>query len=377
MTGERMWVLGRMRAWIAALAITAVGLLGAFASPAAALPASFWGVVPQAMPTLEQFERLRRGGAKSVRTSIAWNAVEPIPGGPLVWSGVDAVVRGAATARLDVLPVLGGAPSWAVPVDMRFASPKTLPVRTGRQRSGWKRFVRQAVLRYGPKGTFWAENPGVPKRPLRAWQIWNEENFKYFVARPNPAEYGKLVKLSYPAIKGPDRGAKIILGGLFARPEEARIKRGPRRAYFATEFLDQMYKRTPGIKRKFDGVALHPYTGTFRRLPRYIKDIRKVLEANHDAAKSLWITELGWSSQRPSRSNSFAKGKRGQVAQLKGAFRLLRSKQRKWRIARVYWFSVDDAPGGCNFCDGSGLFGEGFTPKPSWYAFTRFAGGRP
>ena len=65
----------------------------------------------------------------------------------------------------------------------------------------------------------------MPKRPIRTWQIWNEENFKYFVARPNPAEYGKLVKLSYAAIKGVDPGAKMILGGLFARPNEATYKR--------------------------------------------------------------------------------------------------------------------------------------------------------
>ncbi|MBW8059918.1 MAG: hypothetical protein FVQ78_06200 [Solirubrobacterales bacterium] len=65
------------------------------------------------------------------------------------------------------------------------------------------------------------------------------------------------------------------------------------------------------------------------------------------------------------------------MKQLKGAFRLLRRNQRKWRVQRVYWFSVDDVRGSCNFCDGSGLFGAGFVPKPSWFAFTRFAGGQP
>ncbi len=29
----------------------------------------------------------------------------------------------------------------------------------------------------------------------------------------------------------------------------------------------------------------------------------------------------------------------------------------KWKLQRVYWFSVDDQAGACNFCDGSGLFG--------------------
>jgi hypothetical protein len=49
----------------------------------------------------------------------------------------------------------------------------------------------------------------------------------------------------------------------------------------------------------------------------------------------------------------------------------------KWKLQRVYWFSVDDDPGACNFCDGSGLFGKGFIPKKSWFAYVKFAGGTP
>jgi polysaccharide biosynthesis protein PslG len=376
MAAERMWTLGKRRAWVAALAVAAISL-GAFASTAAALPANFWGVVPQATPSPEQFQRLKRGGVESIRLPVAWSAVQPVAGGPFIWSGVDAMVRNAASSNLNLLPFLAGAPKWAVPVDRRYGSPKTLPVTNGRQISGWRNFVTQAVLRYGPGGSFWAENPAVPPHPVRTWQIWNEENFEYFVARPNPAQYGKLVTLSSTAIKAVDPGAKTILGGMFARPREAEFKRRPPLAYFATDFLEQMYETTPGVKSKFQGVALHPYTGTYKRLAPYIEEFRAVLKANHDAGKKLWITELGWSSQHPSAGNSFAKGKGGQAQQLKGAFGLLRAMQRKWRIAGVYWFSVDDQPGACNFCDGSGLFGEGFVPKPAWFAFARFAGGQP
>jgi polysaccharide biosynthesis protein PslG len=370
-------VTRRLRACMATLAVAAG--LGSFATTAEAVPAQFWGVVPQATPTLEQFQRLKRGGVDSIRTPIGWNAVQPVSGGPFVWSGVDEVVRGAATAGLEVLPFVSGAPSWAVPVDRRFGSPKNLPVKTGLQRSGWTNFVSQAVLRYGPNGSFWAENPTLPKRPIRTWQIWNEENFKYFVAKPNPAEYGKLVNLSFAAIKGIDPGAQIILGGMFATPIEATFNKRPPQAYFAADFLDQMYKTTPGVKAKFNGIALHPYTGSYRSLPLKVEEVRDILKANHDAGKGLWITELGWSSGSPSSdgSNSFAKGPKGQVTQLKGAFGLFRNMQAKWKIQRVYWFSVDDQSGACNFCDGSGLFGSGFAPKPSWRAYVKFAGGTP
>jgi hypothetical protein len=295
------------------------------------------------------------------------------------WSSVDAIMATAATAGIEVLPYLYGAPTWAVPSDPVIAShpPKFLPVRTGIQRVGWSRFLREAILRYGPRGSFWAENPSVPKRPIRTWQIWNEQNFKYFVARPNPAEYGKLVNLSYEAVKAADPAAKIVLGGMFARPIEALIKRGPRQAYFATDFLMQMYKKSPGVKRKFHGVALHPYTGSYKRLPSYIEDLRQVLKANGDPNKGMWLTELGWSSQPAESANSFAKGRSGQARELRGAFTLLRNNQRKWNVKRVYWFAVDDQAGSCNFCGGTGLFTEAFAPKPSWRAFVGFAGGRP
>ncbi len=303
-------------------------------------------------------------------------------GGALDWSGTDGVVAEAASAGLEVLPFLTGAPRWAVPAASvpgtggKSKAPSHLPT-SGAAGGGWSRFVKGAVARYGPRGTFWAQNPAVPRRPIRNWQIWNEENFKYFVARPNPAEYGKLVKRSYAALKGADRGARAILGGMFALPKGCRSKAKRKQSYCAADFLGQMYRTNPGIKSKFNGVALHPYSYFYPELTPRIEEFRAVLKQNHDAGKGLWITELGWSSQHPTRANLFAKGVSGQAQQLKGAFGLLKSRQAKWRLQRVYWFSVDDQAGACNFCDGSGLFAEGFIPKKSWYAFTQFAGGRP
>ncbi len=370
----------RLRAFGAAMAIAGLGAAAA-ASQASAVPSNFWGVVPQVTPSAEQFQRLKTGGVDSIRIAISWSSVQPRRNGPYDFSAPDAIIGEAAAAQIDVLPFLLNAPTWAVPQAAvpgggGIRAPKFLPVRSGAQRSGWRKFVVQVVKRYGPRGTFWSENPGLPKRAIRVWQIWNEPNFKYFVARPNPAEYGKLVKLSYGAAKAADKGARIVLAGLFARPIEAEIKQGPPQAYFAADFLEQMYRSTPGIKSKFEGYALHPYTGSYKNLTARIEEVRQVLKANGDANKGLWVTELGWSSQPPRSGNSFNKGLGGQAAQLRGAFRLLSAKQGKWHVQRVYWFSVDDLKGACNFCDGSGLFGKGFKPKPAWNAFVGFTGGR-
>ena len=350
----------------------------------AAVPAKFWGVVPQSLPTEEQFQRLQRGGVDSVRFPIEWSSVESVQGHP-DWGYVDSLVSGTSKSGIEALPFITGAPSWAIKsVSVNAAShsfaPLNLPMKTGAEQAGWEGFLREVVGRYGPDGAFWSEHPEVPYHPIRTWQIWNEANFKYFVARPNPVEYGKLVKLSYTTIKAVDPGAQLILSGLFAVPREALPKYRkirPRPAYLATEFLEQMYRASPGIKQKFQGIALHPYSIEYQQLEPEIQNVREVLRRVGDPGKALWITELGWSSESPSRSDEFAKGLQGQARELKGAFKLLVRNQVKWRLKRVFWFSVDDRPGLCNFCGGSGLFSEGFVPKPSWRAYVKFAGGAP
>jgi hypothetical protein len=381
MSGPKLRIRRRTHALAVAIALAAI-VVGAFASVAQAVPASFWGIVPQAIPTEEQVQRLKRGGVRSMRIPISWNGVEAVQGGAPQWSATDALVRNAAAAGIEVLPFVTGAPTWAVPTVWVPGTGRTIkaPVRlpaSGTAAGAWSSFLAQAVARYGPNGTFWAENPGIPPRPVHTWQIWNEQNFKYFVAKPNPAEYGKLVKLSYGAIKAADSTAKVILGGLFAYPKGCTANQKPDKNFCGTEFLDEMYAKTPGVKAKFDGVALHPYTSVYQSVGSHIEEFRDVLAENGDSAKGLWITELSWSSQPRSAGNSFAKGPTGQAQQLKGAFGLLKKNQAKWKVQRVYWFSVDDQPGSCNFCDGSGLFGAGFVPKKAWFEYVKFAGGTP
>lgn len=371
-----------LRAWTPALAITL--FFAAFASTAQALPAGFWGVVPQTNLSAEKFQRLGRGGVESLRIPIGWAAVQPNPGATYDWSGFDNQIEEAAKAGIKVLPFLTGAPEWAVPGKSvpgagGLKAPARLPVN-GEARTAWVAFLTAAVARYGPAGSFWSEHPGVPRRPIREWQIWNEPNFKYFIAKPNPAEYGQLVKLSFTALRVADPGAKVVLAGLFSRPKGARDRKtGKHKSlnWYASDFVEAMYKRTPGVKTKFQSAALHPYTVFAKELPEVTEELRNVLKANGDAAKSLLITELGWSAGPKKENNYFAKGVAGQARELRTAFTLIKKYQAKWRLKSIFWFSVDDLEGACNFCGHSGLFGPGFVPRPAWFSYVKFAGGTP
>lgn len=367
-----------VRARLALGGFLTLGALALVTSPAQALPAKFWGAVPQSALSVEQYQRVHRGGVDTIRLPISWPVVQQTEGAAFDWSATDSQISEAARSGIDVLPFLVGVPAWAerlISVGGGVQVPAKLPVK-GRAKAGWVAFCKAAVARYGPHGSFWGEHPDVPFRPLRNWQIWNEPNFKFFVHRPNPPEYGQMVKISSTAIKGADRGAKVILAGLFAWPKGGNAKSGNHN-WFASDFLEALYRGVPGIATKFDGIALHPYSTKYQSLVPQVEEVREVQRKRHDAGTGLWITELGWSSQPKTPGNSFAKGLNGQAQQLKGAFSLLVKNQRRWRVQRVYWFSIDDHGAACNFCDGSGLFGDGFTPKPAWSAYVRFAGGTP
>jgi Glycosyl hydrolase catalytic core len=384
---KSMLISRKTRALTAALAMVVV--LGVLAASASALPARFFGVVPQSEPTAEQFKTLSKGGVKSMRIPIEWAAVQPVRGGTFNWAVLDPFIERAARANVELLPFFASPPGWAVPSANvpqggGAKAPARLPV-TGSAATAWSAFLKSAVARYGPNGTYWSENPTVPAHPITAWQVWNEPNFKYFAAKPNPTEYGKLVKLSSTAIKSVDPSAQVILAGLFSKPaggrhlrENGSVANATSPNWYAAYFLEQMYKTNPGIKSSFQGVALHPYVPHFATLAPEIEEVRNVMKQAGDVSKGLWITELGWSSEPPQGpSNVFAVGQAGQARELKGSFSLLKQDQAKFRIQRVYWFSVDDQPETCNFCNGSGLFKKGFIPKKSWTEFTKFTGGTP
>ena len=139
-----------------------------------------------------------------------------------------------------------------------------------------------------------------------------------------------------------------------------------------------MFARHPGLREIVDGVALHPYTQDFRNLPPILDQVRRALRRVGEGAVPLWITELGWGSQKGAAASQLEKGPQGQARQLGGAFRLLRDRRNRWRLRQVYWFTVADArdEASCSFCDSAGLFTSDFHPKPAWHTFERVARGR-
>lgn len=332
---------------------------------AQALPRGFFGIAPQTPIGPKDTSRMRAGGLETIRAPLHWGGVQPTRRGGFNWTTFDEAVETAAEGRLEVLPFLCSPPRWASRPETR------LPIDSGRTRRAWAEFARVAVERYGPEGEFWEEHaPGtkkpLPRLPIHAWQIWNEENFFYFTRPASPGRYARLLSISERAIHRADPRATVVMGGLFGNP-----KQGPPAAMDAADFLDRLY-RVRGVKASFDAVALHPYAADAGELRTLVEGVRGVMVRHGDRRGGLYVTEMGWGSQAGS-PVSFEVGLREQARQLRAAYGYLLGNRGRLNLQQVVWFSWKDAPRLCSFCDSVGLFRQGarFRPKPAWHTFLR------
>ncbi|HEY5054236.1 MAG TPA: hypothetical protein VII45_12580, partial [Solirubrobacterales bacterium] len=314
-----------MRKSLLPLLVT-LGLLALPAVAGAYVPRGFIGISPQNSLDGEDLELMERSDIQSVRLPMNWYAIqrENPSVQPPDWSDFDRSVGLAAEHGIRIFPFVCGSPDWV-------ASRTTVePVETAWQRWAWSNFLRAAVARYGPEGSFWEENPDLPFMPIRSWEIWNEENIVTFDRHPDPAHFAKLIRLSGRVLHGADPGSKVIIGGLFGRPLQTppNVQSG--------NFLSQLY-RTRRVKQFFDGVALHPYVADAGAMTAEIENLRRVMRVHHDSATPLYITELGWGSA--SGESRWEKGPYGQADELDRAFSLLTDNRLRWRIGGVWWFS--------------------------------------
>jgi hypothetical protein len=342
----------RLRRALAGAALATV-LATTAAADAAAVPAGFFGVVPQSRVSSADFFRME-GTVGSVRIFIDWRNIEP-EAGTWDFSGIDSLVGEAAAHGIGVMPDLYGVPTWIGGRDA-FAP------RGSQQRRGWLRFVRQMVRRYGPGGDFWKRR--AKAIPIHRWQVWNEPNFVLFWRpRPEPRRYVRLLSDTARTIRRLDERAVIVAAGV------APIEGGMPPA----EFMRKMYA-APVSKRSFDVAALHPYATSLTSLAYQVRQARAVMASAGDATTPLQISEIGVGSGS-ARESAFNKGLRGQARFLSGTLGMLTDRRRRWRIAGVDWFSWRDGEQydvHCAFCQRSGLVRFDHAPKPAWRAYARF-----
>jgi hypothetical protein len=350
------------RLFLIPLALAVLALIPARAGSLVLPPRGFIGISPQGATFPHDYELMAEAGITSVRLLLNWAEIEPKARdrfAPL-WEGLDEQVQYAAEEGIRPFFFVWGTPAWISP---RLGGE---PVANVRQRREWLRFLRAAVERYGTNGRFWSEHPELRPQPVRQWEIWNEENIVTFAKQPDPTRFAQLIKISGGLLHRVEPDSTVILGGLFGRPLQTppNIQSGG--------FLAGLYQ-VPGIKRYFDGVALHPYVADAGALEGEIENLRRVMNLYGDGTTPLYITEMGWGSA--SFESRWERGPHGQARELDRAFAMLTGNRQRWHIGGVWWFSWTDQAGSCQFCDSAGLLTIHREAKPAWYRFNAWTGG--
>jgi hypothetical protein len=339
------------------IAIVALACLG-LAPHASAAPRSFYGVIASTDPDSSEIARMGTGKVGTLRTNFVWGAVQPSAGSNYDWSHYDAIIGPAAQQGIKVLPTVYSSPAWAA------AKPNYPPSKA--HMNDFRAFVQAAAARYGANGTFWSENPSIPKLPVTDWQLWNEVNSpSFWYRKPNVKQYVGLLRVFHDGIKAGDASAQIVLAGLFRTP---RIKHG----IDLDRFLPGIYRRK--AKGLFDAVAVHPYATTPRDALNAVKETRRIMNQFKDRRTPIWITEIGWATGGT--PTPLTVSPQRQATYLTQAFGMMAANRSRLGIAGVIWYSWKDVPGGIWFFH-TGLFTSDFDAKPAWSAFTALTGGTP
>lgn len=314
----------------AALAAVLVALLaGAIAPPADAatprrvVPFGFMGVLAGEPlgdrgygRTDSELGVMAGAGVESVRFAFYWREAQPEGPSVVDFARTDRIVSAAARAGVWLLPTVLGVPRWARETP---SEPGSRP----RDPEDYARFMGLLVDRYGPQGSFWAANPSLPKRPIRAWQVFNEpEHRNFWFEQPYYRAYVATLAAARRAVLAKDPGAKVVLAGLVGR---------------SWDQLAVLYRL--GARPHFDYAAVHPFTRLLPDVVRILRYNRTTMRRYGDGAKWTIVTEVTWPSSegRVRPPSHFDRTERNQATLLAAVFRVLARERVRLHLRSVYW----------------------------------------
>lgn len=296
-------------------------------------PAPRSGLTPESafginghIPSLEELRMMQRAGIKWCRCDWLWGIQQPGPGA-FAFERFDQLVADARECGISLLPILCYGVEWAstkpagADGDAANYAPKLEP---------WLAYVRENVARY--------------KDSITYWEVWNEPNIGFWLSTDD--EYVELLKATYSAAKEANPECQVLMGGTAGAP---------------VDYIRMLYQA--GCKGSFDVVNIHPYqypTAPDAGLADAIGAVRKVMTEYDDAAKPIWITEIGY----PNHTGTSGVDLRTQAAYLARTYVIALSSG----VEKLFWYDyqngTDPAYNEHNF----GIVFADNTPKPCLHA---------
>ena len=228
-----------------------------------------------------QLAALGATGATVARSDAQWEASEPAaPSGGVHhydWRFDDSIAGGLAAHGLGWLPIIDYSAPWAQSVPGVDHSPPA-------SAADYAAYAGALAKRYGPGGSFWAENPQLTPQPVRAYEVWNEpDNPAFWSPAPNAGAYAALYLRARAAIDASQPRARVLVGGL-THP---------------ASFMAAMVAAAPELTGKLDGVAIHPYGPNPAAVLAGVRAARLALAALGIGGVPLYVTEFGWTTHPP------------------------------------------------------------------------------
>ncbi len=194
------------------------------------------------------------------RLELWWSAIEPEKG-KFDWAFPDKVAEFYREQGIHAMVILCYHSAWS----------DGMPPRDADERARYANYVYQVVNRY--------------KDTYKVWEIWNEPNIPTFWPNPNVEHYTLMLKEAYKAAKRADPECTVL----------AACTSGA-----GTDFIRGIYEN--GGWGCCDGISIHPYSMCGGPIPQRLDRILRLTNrfiAGTGKPKSLWITEMGWTTHRP------------------------------------------------------------------------------
>lgn len=199
------------------LAVPAVPVRPASAQPAAVA----FGFVP---PGMSAYAAIRGAGGSVVKVTADWSTIEA-ERGSYRWADLDAAIRSAASAGVNVTVVLAYTPRWAaIGTGLELRDRAIYSRQPVRRIEDWEAFVRKAVTRYRSR--------------VKEWQVWTALSLPLW--RGTSKDYVRYLAATRKAAKGADPQSRVVL----ATPYGLDLV-----------WVHRMMREAPGT---FDAVSLAP-----------------------------------------------------------------------------------------------------------------------
>lgn len=249
-------------------------------------------------------KKSRKAGADINRIPVSWAALEPAEG-LRNWAALDAAYAAMRKAGQRPLFVVFNSPCWARQNPYLEAVACNGPAPPDPYHDDrWAALFYDLAARY-PRAS--------------AIQVWNEPNLPIFWGSDggDPERYVELLRLASAAIDAVQPGLATLIGS----PSPAREWRS-----YLREILGY------GAKSYSDGIGLQTYPSkralkrgpdsTLRSVEKQIKHTKKQIGRELD----LWVTEVGFSTDKSARKRGKAFSAKRQSRMLRDAYRMIKKR---------------------------------------------------